>query len=106
VRFRPVEFTPASSNFSGKKIQGIGIELTDRNLFSATRLGVELALALGKLYPGRMNWQANQRLIGNRSVVAAFAAGSGAMTVNQVLEMADSGVAQFVAQRRKYLIYP
>ena len=46
VRFHPVEFTPASSNFSGKKIPGIGIELTDRERFSAAKLGTELALAL------------------------------------------------------------
>ena len=55
VRFQPGEFTPTSSNFNGKTVQGIGIELTDREAFSATRLGIELALALSKLYPGKIN---------------------------------------------------
>ena len=72
VRFRAVEFTPSSSNFSGKKVQGIGIELTDREAFSATRLGIELATALGKLYPGKMNWDLSRRLIGNQAVISAL----------------------------------
>ena len=94
VRFRPVEFTPASSNFSGKKIQGIGIELTDRENFSATKLGAELALGLAKLYPGRMNWDLNRRLIGSGLVVAAFASGSSFhRRINRRLR---SGVAQFL----------
>ena len=76
VRFRPVEFTPTSSNLSGKKIQGIGMELTDRELFSASRLGIEVALALRGLYPGKINWEVDQRLIGSKAVVAAFTGGS------------------------------
>ena len=51
VAFRPVDFTPASSNLSGKKVHGIRISLTDRDLFAATRFGVELALALGQTLP-------------------------------------------------------
>ena len=103
VRFKPVEFTPTSSNFSGKKVQGIGIELTDRDAFSATRLGLELALALRKLYPGKIDWEVDRRLIGSHVVVAAFSAGSG--TVNQVLDTAATGVSRFVALRQKYLLY-
>ncbi len=103
VRFRPVEFTPTSSNFSGKKIQGIGIELSDRGLFSATRLGIELALALRKLYPGKMDWEVDQRLIGSKAVVAAFTGGSG--TVDQALATADAGISRFMALRQKYLLY-
>jgi uncharacterized protein YbbC (DUF1343 family)/CubicO group peptidase (beta-lactamase class C family) len=103
VRFRPVEFTPTSSNLSGKKVHGIGIELSDRELFSATRLGIELALALRKLYPGKIDWEVNRRLIGSQAVVAAFTAGSG--TVDQALATAEAGVSQFVALRQKYLLY-
>ena len=103
VKFGPVEFTPTSSNLSGKKVQGIGMELTDRELFSATRLGIELAMALRKLYPGKIDWEVNRRLIGSQAVVAAFTAGS--ETVNQTLDTAEAGVSQFVALRQKYLLY-
>ncbi len=74
IRFRAAEFTPSSSNLKGKKVQGVGIEITDRELYSATRLGIELALALGEMYPGRMNWDMARRLIGSDAVVAVFAA--------------------------------
>jgi uncharacterized protein YbbC (DUF1343 family) len=102
VRFRAVEFTPASSNLSGKKAHGIGIELTDRNLFSATRLGVELGLALGRLYPGKMDWEVNRRLIGSQSIVAAFAAQN---SDGNALGSANTGISDFLALRRQYLLY-
>jgi uncharacterized protein YbbC (DUF1343 family) len=100
VRFHAVEFTPTSSNFAGKKIQGIGIELTDRNAFSATKLGIELALALGKLYPGKIDWAASRRLIGSDDVVSALTE-----TNPEALSFADAGIPQFIAQREKYLLY-
>jgi uncharacterized protein YbbC (DUF1343 family) len=104
VRFHSVDFTPASSSLSGKKVHGIGIQLTDRDVFSATRLGIELALALGKLYPGKIDWELNRRLIGSEAVVAELAkrnsaAGAGALAASA------AGVSQFMALRQKYLIY-
>jgi len=103
VRFRPVEFTPTSSNLSGKKVYGIGIEHYNRELFSASRLGIELALALRKLYPGKIDWEVNRRLIGSQAVVAAFAAGSA--TVDQTLATSETGVSRFMTLRQKYLLY-
>src|SRR5262249_55038431 len=35
VRFVPVSFTPASSNFVGEKCEGVNIVLVDRNVFDA-----------------------------------------------------------------------
>ncbi|HVW10709.1 MAG TPA: exo-beta-N-acetylmuramidase NamZ domain-containing protein [Bryobacteraceae bacterium] len=102
VRFHPVQFTPASSNFSGKTIQGIGFELTDRDRFSATTLGTELALALGKLYPGRIKWDASLRLIGNRRTMSAFESSA---SEADTMTAAQSGIAAFQQLRAKYLLY-
>jgi uncharacterized protein YbbC (DUF1343 family) len=99
VRFHPVEFTPTSSNLSGKKLQGIGFELTNRDLFSAARLGLELAQALRTLYPGKIDWAVNRRLIGSQAITGALARG------DAVLPPAESGVTEFLAMRGKYLIY-
>jgi len=104
VEIRAVDFTPTSSNLSGKKVHGIRIGLTDRDLFSATRFGVELALALGKLYPGRVNWELNKPLIGGEALVAAFA--SATTTPENALRIAQSGVPAFEDLRAKYLLYP
>ena len=99
VRFRALEFTPNSSNLSGKKIQGIGMELTDREQFSASRLGLELAEALGKLYPGKLDWAVNRHLIGSDATVKALGAGQDAVATAAI------GVPDFLAKRAKYLIY-
>ena len=46
VRFYPLRFTPASSHFKGKTVEGIGFDVTNRDVFSSSRLGLELAAAL------------------------------------------------------------
>jgi uncharacterized protein YbbC (DUF1343 family)/CubicO group peptidase (beta-lactamase class C family) len=102
VRFHPVQFTPTSSNFQKKKISGIGFEVTDRERFSATTLGTELALALAKLYPGRIDWEENLRLIGSRRTTAAFAASAPAA---ETIAAAQAGVSEFLEMRTKYLLY-
>ncbi len=103
VRFEPTEFTPASSNLSGKKIPGVRLELTDREAFSATRLGVELAAALGRLYPGKIDWQANRNLIGSRALINLLTQRSN--TVDD-LAAANLGLDTFRELRAKYLLYP
>ncbi len=99
VRVSATEFIPVSSNLNGKKVQGIQIELTDRDVFSATQFGMELAMALGKLYPGKISWEADRRLIGSKSVVSALADQTGVMAA------ATRGVPEFIALRQKYLLY-
>jgi uncharacterized protein YbbC (DUF1343 family)/CubicO group peptidase (beta-lactamase class C family) len=102
VRFHPVQFTPTSSNFQGKMVEGIGFELTDRDRFSATILGAELALALEKLYPGKIKWDASLHLIGSRSTVAAFAASA---SESDTMTAARAGISEFLKVRAKYLLY-
>ena len=99
VRSYPVAFTPASSNFSGKAIQGIGFVVTDRDIFSSSRCGLELAMALAKLYPGKIRWDASTKLVGNRGVIDALAAGKDALPI------ASAGIREFLAVRLKYLLY-
>jgi uncharacterized protein YbbC (DUF1343 family)/CubicO group peptidase (beta-lactamase class C family) len=99
VRFYPRSFTPESSHFSRKRVEGLGFEVTSRDIFSSSRLGLEVAAALGKLYPGKMDWEANRKLIGNGGVIAAL---SGA---GDPVAASEAGMAEFMALRQKYLIY-
>ena len=103
VRAYPTSFTPTESNFKGKRIEGVRFEITNRDLFNSTRLGIELAGAIQKLYPGRIDFRADARLIGNDEVVRRILAGDDPRMI--VDGMADS-VAAFVATRAKYLLYP
>jgi uncharacterized protein YbbC (DUF1343 family)/CubicO group peptidase (beta-lactamase class C family) len=102
VRFYPVSFTPTSSNLSGKKVEGLRFTVTDRDTFSATRLGLALASAFNALYPGKIVWETDRKLIGSESVLHTLAAGG---SLKDIAIGAQSGLDQFLATRQKYLIY-
>jgi uncharacterized protein YbbC (DUF1343 family) len=99
VRFYPVRFAPSSSNFSGKSIEGIRFVITNRDLYSASELGLALAGALGSLYPGKIVWETNRNLIGNQGVIRALNAKEDAGSV------ARTGIDDFLKLRQRYLIY-
>ena len=99
MRFYPVKFTPASSHYAGKEVQGIGFVVTNRDIFNSSRLGLELAAALGKLCPGKMEFEVNRKLIGNEAVLKALRDGGDAQGA------ATKGMPEFAAVREKYLLY-
>jgi len=103
VRVYPTRFRPSSSRFAGRLIEGVRFLITDRELLDSSRLGLEVAAALEKLYPGRLPWSATERLIGNRRVIAALRAGADPVAIQQA---GASALQRFVARRRNYLLYP
>jgi uncharacterized protein YbbC (DUF1343 family) len=102
VRVYPTSFTPSDSNFKGVRIEGVRVEITNRELLDATRLGLEVAAAIQKLYPGKIDWAVDKKLIGSNEAIRQLQAGEDARTMQQAMQ--DS-VAQFVKLREKYLIY-
>jgi len=99
VRCYPVQFTPTTSNFSGKTVSGVHFIVTNRDVFSSSRLGLELAAALAALYPKKISVDLNKNLIGNSGVMRVLAAGGDAAPT------ADAGIQKFLVLRQKYLIY-
>jgi len=61
IRFDPVRFTPASSNFAKQQCGGAHLTVTDRNVLQPVKTGIAIALALQKLYP--TEFQFNGRLL-------------------------------------------
>jgi len=102
VRVYPTRFQPSSSNFKGQTVEGVRFVITDRYAFDSTRLGLELAYALEKLYPGRIPWDTNRFLIGNHEVIAAAKSGLDPRTI---VERMEDSLAAFDRRREKYLIY-
>ncbi len=102
VRVYPTRFKPTSSYFAGTTIEGVRFVVTNRDDFDSTRLGLEVAGALQKLYPGKIDFQVNKKLIGSAEVLRALAAGDDPRDIQQ--KMAD-GVAEFLKMRDRYLIY-
>jgi len=102
VRVYPTSFTPSDSNFKGTRIEGVRFEIVNREMVDATRLGLEVAGAIQKLYPGKVDWAVDKRLIGSDEAIRRLQAGDDPRAIQQGME---DGVAEFVKLRQKYLIY-
>jgi uncharacterized protein YbbC (DUF1343 family) len=103
VRVYPTSFTPTESNFKGVRIEGVRFELLNRDLFDSTRLGLEVAAAIQKLYPGKIDFAGGAKLIGSNDAIRRLAAGEDPRTIE---ESFAPQVEEFVQLRAKYLLYP
>jgi uncharacterized protein YbbC (DUF1343 family)/CubicO group peptidase (beta-lactamase class C family) len=102
VRAYPSTFTPADSNFKGVSIEGVRYEITNRDVFDATRLGLEIAVAIQKLYPGKLDYALGKRLIGSDDAIRRIQAGEDPRTIQASWQDA---LSDFLKVRAKYLIY-
>jgi uncharacterized protein YbbC (DUF1343 family) len=94
VRVYPTHLKPAT--------EGVRFVITDRDRFDSIRLGLEVAYALHKLYPGKIDLELSKQLIGNRKVIDALKAGDDPRVIEQGL-MDD--IAAFMNRRRPFLLY-
>jgi uncharacterized protein YbbC (DUF1343 family)/CubicO group peptidase (beta-lactamase class C family) len=102
VRAYPTSFMPAESNFKGMRIEGVRFQITSRELLDSTRLGLELAAAIVKLYPGKIDVAASRRLIGSDDVIRRLEAGEDPRQIQQTYM---DPLANFLKMREKYLLY-
>ncbi len=102
VRFYATRFTPNASNLKGELIGGVRFVITDRESFGSTRLGLEIAAAIHKLFPGKLDFGVNAKLIGNPATTRMILAGDDPRAIQD--QQADE-LAAFVARRAKFLIY-
>jgi len=82
--------------------EGVRFVISDRDQFDSIRLGLEVAYALHKLYPGKIDFELSKQLIGNRKVIDALKAGDDPRVIEQGL-MND--IAAFMNRRRPFLLY-
>lgn len=102
VRAYPTVFVPTESNHKGKRIEGVRFEITNRELFDSTRLGLELAVAVQTLYPGKIDFTLSKRLIGSDDVIRRIGAAEDPRLIQQSYQEA---LAAWVAKREPYLLY-
>ncbi|MCS7026815.1 MAG: DUF1343 domain-containing protein [Bryobacteraceae bacterium] len=102
VRVYPTRFTPTESNLKDIPVEGVRFVITDRERFNSFRLGVELMVMLEKLYPGKIAWEKNERLLGNRKLIEQIRKG----VDPRLIEMSwEEELKKFLALREKYLLY-
>ena len=82
--------------------QGIRFVITNRDVFDSTRLGLEVAGALHALYPGKLDFAADRKLIGSDDVVRRLEAGEDPRAIQQSYQ---DQLAAFIQKRQPYLLY-
>jgi uncharacterized protein YbbC (DUF1343 family)/CubicO group peptidase (beta-lactamase class C family) len=102
VRAYATSFTPTESNYKGVHIEGVRFQITNREILDATRLGTELAAAIEKLYPGKVDFALSKRIIGSDSYIQRIKSGEDPRNLQTILQ---EDVEAFAAKRAKYLLY-
>jgi uncharacterized protein YbbC (DUF1343 family)/CubicO group peptidase (beta-lactamase class C family) len=102
IRVYPAKLKPDASNFAGQAIEGVRFVITDRNLFNSVGFGIELGVALEKLFPGKMTWSANGKLAGNQQFLDLLAQ---ARDPGVIANQAKRDAEQFRIRRTEFLLY-
>jgi uncharacterized protein YbbC (DUF1343 family) len=102
IRAYATTFTPSDSVFKGVKVEGVRFVITNRELLDATRLGLELAVAIQTLYPGMLDFSRNKRLIGSDDVIRRIQAAEDPVKIQESFQDALNA---FIEMRARYLLY-
>lgn len=102
VRIYSTWLEPIESNFKGARIEGLRFMITDREQFRSSRLGMEIAVAYERLHPGKIDWNANLKLIGSKPVIESIRK---LEDPRLVFDRVDAELKPFLEKRLKYLLY-
>ncbi|HTU32429.1 MAG TPA: exo-beta-N-acetylmuramidase NamZ domain-containing protein [Candidatus Acidoferrum sp.] len=102
VRFIPLDFTPTDAKFKGELCHGVSIQLLDRRALDSPELGVELAAALYKLFPGKFDLEKTLSLVGSRQVISEIQSGRDPRAI--ALGWGEQ-LQSFLSVRKRYLLY-
>jgi uncharacterized protein YbbC (DUF1343 family) len=102
VRFVPIVFTPASSNYAGERCEGVNLIVSDRNTLDSPELGIELASALHRLYPKDFKLERIADLLVNQAVFETLQSGE---DPRRIEEDWQPRLDEFLRMREKYLLY-
>ena len=112
VRFEAVTFTPRPDLYPGPAASlkhrdqpcgGVRVVLTDREKCPVVDIGLELALAMARLYPEQFKLDPMSRLLGDDATLAALKAGTSRAAIKATWA---KDLAAFQERRQAYLIYP
>jgi uncharacterized protein YbbC (DUF1343 family) len=102
VRFVPVRFTPKASVFKDEQCGGVNIIITDRNAFRPLWTGLEMAVALRKLYPNDWKIDSYSRLLVNADTLQRIKHGEPA---RQIVNSWNDSLQEFRRARAEVFLY-
>ena len=104
VGFRPCHFIPSFSKWQGEGCHGVQLHVLDRQRFRPVRTGLEVLVALRRLWPERFAWRnegkAADRLLGDRRIRAGIDAG---LSPEEIEAQWQPGLRRFEESRRRML---
>jgi uncharacterized protein YbbC (DUF1343 family) len=102
IRFVPTRFTPTTSVFKGIECGGVNLIITNRVQFRPVSTGLELAVALRRLYPN--DWKVDDylRLLANADVLDRVKRGDAA---EDIVRSWGPALDRFEQERRRFLLY-
>ncbi|HEV2705391.1 MAG TPA: exo-beta-N-acetylmuramidase NamZ domain-containing protein [Pyrinomonadaceae bacterium] len=102
VRFVPIRFTPRASVFKGEECSGVNIIVTDRAQFRPVETGIEMAVALRKLYAAE--WKVNDylRLLANADTLERLKRGE---ATEELMRAWQPRLEEFRRARANVLLY-
>ncbi len=102
IRFVPVRFTPNASVFKNEQCGGVNLIITDRGAFRPLLTGMEMALALRKLYPNDWKVDSYLRLLVNADTLERIKRGE---TAREIVGSWNSSLQEFRKARAEVLLY-
>jgi len=102
ARFEPVQFTPDEGLYKGELCQGARVTVTNRAALRPLAMGIEIAAALAKLYPGKLDVAKMIFLLGNAATVEQLSNGQ---APSAIVAGWEKERLSFLKIRMKYLLY-
>ena len=102
VRFQATLFTPDDGLYKGQYCQGVSIVITNRAELNSTRMGLEIAAALHRLYPQQFHLEKIIELLGSQATLERLERGDDPA---RIIAGWSGDLDKFRAMRARYLLY-
>jgi uncharacterized protein YbbC (DUF1343 family) len=102
VSFVPVRFTPRASVYKEQECGGVNVVVTNRALFKSVRVGLEMAVALRRLYPQEWKVDDYVRLLANADTLERVKRGDDPASIVASWQAAQG---EFRRARAQVLLY-
>ena len=102
VRFVPVRFKPNASVFKDENLGGVNVIITDRKAFESVRTGIEIAVALRRLYPNEWQVERYSRLLVNAEILERVRRGDAPEEIEKAWQ---PQLDEFKKRRASFLLY-
>jgi uncharacterized protein YbbC (DUF1343 family)/CubicO group peptidase (beta-lactamase class C family) len=102
VRFVPIKFKPNASVFKDENCSGINIVIVDRAKFKSVRTGIEIAVALRKLFPTDWKSESYNRLLVNNEIFEQIKRGDEPENIENAWQ---KNLDEFNKRRAQFLLY-